>query len=257
MVTAPKSDTSRKFSAELMAIRDRWHCKNHPFYVGWGDGTIPLEALGYCMIQHARHVLTLLPHYGEVFLRSVHQPDTAHCILENLAEEMGVLGGGSGEREAVHHNELILRFTRACGYNDEAFAAVPHLPAWQSRTNFYIRVIHEEAPAVFMAMLASLESQEVGQHFERTVPGLTRHHGFAVDDPAIQFFTEHSVADVEHGNRYLAIADKYITDAAERSRVLAIAENSCKLKWFAFNELYELKVKKTKPILPAGVAKYD
>lgn len=251
MTSVLVSDPSRKFSDELMEVRDRWHCKNHPFYQGWRDGTLDMKNLGFAMVQHMHHVITLLPHFGHLFMKG--PADCAEVVLENLAEESGILGGGSGEREAVHHNDLILRFTRHCGYPDDLAMAMSQLPAWQCRTYYYIRVIHEEPGPVFMSMIACLESQEVGQHGECTVPGLINHYGFDHDDPTIKFFTEHEVADVEHGARALSIADHYITDPDERTRTLRIAENCTKLKWFAFNELYNVAVKKEMPLLPEGV----
>ena len=239
---------------ELMAIRDRWHTRKHPFARDWRQGKLNLSQMSYFVAQHRHHAEAVLANLGVLLTKS--SGDARRFILENLAEEEGVLGGGLGERDAVSHTELMLRFTRRCGPSDEETYSVVPLPGYRARTSFCVRVMHEEPAEHFMAMMSVSESQAPGE-FAEFVAGLVKHHGFDEDDPTITFFTEHLLADVDHGNKQTAIAEKYITTAEARAHVLSLAETLAWLKWNAANELYDRIVLGQKPALPDGATSRD
>ena len=100
-------------AAEIVALRETWHTKNHPFYLGFHDGTVGLEAMAKLMAQHYQHVLRALPSFGLIYAKS--PPDGRRFILENLAEEEGLVAGPGEDREPHDHTELIFRYCRwAC-----------------------------------------------------------------------------------------------------------------------------------------------
>lgn len=238
----------------LMAIRDRWHTKNHPFVRDWRAGKLNLRQMGYFVAQHLHHAEACIANFGLLLPKA--SGEARRYILENLAEEEGVIGGGLGEREAVPHTELILRFARHCGLADEDTYSVIPLPGYRARTNFCIRVIYEEPAEHFMATMSVSESQAPGE-FVEFVAGLVEHHGFAEDDPTIMFFTEHLLADVDHGNKQTAVAEKFITSRDAQDHVLNLAETLAWLKWNAANELYDRVVLGKSPALPDGATERD
>jgi hypothetical protein len=38
--------SSAPITERILAIRDRWHTKRHPFFLAFGEGKLPLRALG-------------------------------------------------------------------------------------------------------------------------------------------------------------------------------------------------------------------
>ena len=51
-------------AAEITAIRDKWHTKNHPFFQMMLDGSLDLHPLGIYMASHYKFVELALPSCG-------------------------------------------------------------------------------------------------------------------------------------------------------------------------------------------------
>ena len=236
MASELASATQRPVSRELIAIRERWHCMNHPFYDRLSEGTLDLRHVAYFLVQHSLLVHQIFRSIGVTYAKS--PDDIAHFIIENLAEEAGILGIEGGE--AHDHSELIFRFTRHCGWTDEKMRNAELLPTWYARAAYYWWITDAEPPIVRIAVQATQESQLVGENGARAVPALIKHYGFSEKSPEIGFFTEHATADVKHGNTLLELVDKHAITTQLRERALKLAEQTCKLRWVSFNELYRV-----------------
>jgi pyrroloquinoline quinone (PQQ) biosynthesis protein C len=236
MATEINSAAERPVSQELIAIRERWHCMNHPFYDRLSEGALDLGHLAFCLVQHSLLVRQIFRSIGVTYAKS--PDDIAHFILENLAEEAGFLGIDGGD--AHDHRDLIFRFTRHCGLSDDDVRGSEMLPTWYARAAYYWWITDAEAPVVRIAVQATQESQLVGEHGTRVVPALIKHYGFSENSPEIEFFVEHSTADVKHGDILLGLVDKHATTPELRARALQLAEQTCKLRWISFNELYRV-----------------
>jgi hypothetical protein len=79
---------SRNIANRIVAIREQWHTKNHPFFKRFGEGKLPLRAMGLYMGQHYKFVTLVLPSFGYLFTRA--PGDVRSSIIENLAEEAGL-----------------------------------------------------------------------------------------------------------------------------------------------------------------------
>ena len=55
---------------------------------------------------------------------------------------------------------------------------------------------------------------------------------------AIEFFTEHADADVEHSKRQTNLCAKYLDSDALKARALEVAEQACRLRWASITDLY-------------------
>ena len=242
-----------EFRDELLAIRERWHCKNHPFYVALHEGRLELAVMGRMMAQHHHHVRRAMRSFAVSYARC---PDdhweAATFLLENLAEEAGIVGL-HGSADGHDHTELIMAVCARAGLSREQVEATEPLPAWRARTSWYVQVANEEPTILYLAMLSCLEGQEVDIHNMRTIPGLTERYGFAIEDPAIRFFTEHAEADVEHSRRQLLIVDKFVTTPDLQSRARMLAERAVRLRWAGFSELYRTDVLGERDPLPPGM----
>ena len=241
-----------KFSDQVVALRDTWHAKNHPIYAGFAQGKVPIKALGVLMAQHYQFVTRVLPSFGLAYYNA--PPDLRHFLLENLAEEEGLVAGPGEGREAVRHTDLITRFCRAAGLTDDEVLNTEQLPAWRARTYFYIATMRDQPPGVVVAMQAVSEGQEPGIHQDCTIPGLIKHYGYKRTSPEIEFFTEHLVADTDHAGRQLMLADKLCNTPELQARALEVVETLLKTRWASFNDVYRTAVLGQRDPLPEGIA---
>lgn len=224
-----------KCSERLVEIRDRWHCARHPFYDRLAEGTLDIAHLGTFLVQHSLLVHQIFRSIGVTYAKS--PDDIAYFIVENLAEEAGMIGIDDGE--AHDHRDLIHAFTRYCGISDEERENTELLPTWYARAAYYWWITDSEPAIVRLAVQATQESQLVEEN-ERAVKALVEHYGFTEASPEIGFFVEHSTADVKHGNILLDLVDKHATTPELQDKCLRLADQTCKLRWTAFNELYRV-----------------
>ena len=226
-------DPGGPLSDALIAVRDRWHCAHHPFYDRLAEGELELRHLGEFLVQHFVLVRQIFRSIGVSYAKA--PDDIAHFIVENLAEEAGLIGMDSDEGK--DHVGLILAFTRHCGIADDEVRSAEPLPTWLARAAYFRQITESDSAAVRMAVQATTESQLVAEN-ERAVAALCRHYGFTRNSPEIEFFVEHATADIKHGNVMFGLAERHITTPEARRRALLLAERTCRLRWVSFNELY-------------------
>ncbi|MGE3934309.1 MAG: hypothetical protein AB7F67_13715, partial [Rhodospirillaceae bacterium] len=104
MATQMSARTPDRLSDRLIAIRDRWHCRNHPFYADLAAGRLELRHLGTFLVQHYLVVRQIFRSIGIAYAKA--PDDIARNIIENLAEEAGLLGIDG--HAAHNHTDLIL-----------------------------------------------------------------------------------------------------------------------------------------------------
>jgi pyrroloquinoline quinone (PQQ) biosynthesis protein C len=111
--------SSVPITAQIVAIRDRWHTKRHPFFRTFSEGKLPLRALGRYQALHYHFVSYAVRSFGLFYARAYHLEDVRKMTAENLAEEEGFKAIPQPGHEPHDHNELIFRFCRAAGLSDE------------------------------------------------------------------------------------------------------------------------------------------
>ena len=240
MASNRTTDIGRKTMREIVALRDRWHTKNHPFFTEFANGKFGLEPLAAMMAQHYAHTQRALPSLGILFSKA--PAEGRRFVLETLAEEEGLIAGPGEDREPINHGELILRFCRSAGLTDEQVKATEQLPAWRARTYFYLNTVREEPFGVVVAMQSTQEGQQPALNGERILPAFEKYHGLRRDDPAVEFFVEHLVADVDHSGRQIELAEKYINNDELGQRALEVAEIALKNRWACMNDIYRKSV---------------
>jgi pyrroloquinoline quinone (PQQ) biosynthesis protein C len=236
---------------KVLAIREKWHTKNHPFFQEMAKGKLPLRALGVYMAQHYRFVELVLPAFGHLLARS--PEDVRYALIENLAEEAGLQALQKEGHVPRDHMEDILAFTRAAGLKDREVRSLERTPAWWARTLHYCSTLRDEPIGVALAMQSTQEGQQVALNVEVTLPAFEKHYGYKRGDREIAFFEEHAEADVEHSARQLALTGKYVDTPELAARALEVAEEACRLRWASITDLYQSEVLKQKPVLPVGV----
>jgi len=236
---------------KVIAIREKWHTKNHPFFQAMLDGSLPLRALGVHQAQHLKFVNYVVPSFGFLYWRG--GSDIRRMIAENMAEEEGLMAIPKPGHEPHDHFEMISDFCRFAGLTDEEIENTRPTPAWWARTMFYCHVNREEPLGVALAMASTQEGQQVALNKEITIPSFEKHYGVSADNPAIAFFVEHAEADLEHSTRQIELCAKYIKTPEEAARALEVCETAVRLRWASTTDVWRYEVLGETDMLPEGV----
>ncbi len=236
------------FAAEITKIRDKWHTKNHPFFQLMVDGSLDLGALGAYMASHFRFVEMALPAFGFLLWKGTN--DVRHSVIENLAEEEGLVSIPRQGHEAHDHSRMIFDFCNAAGLTDDDVKTFEIGPAWHARRLHYAQTLRDESLGVILAMQATQEGQQPALNKEITIPSFISHYGFAKTSPEIAFFVEHAEADEEHSQRQLELCSKYLDSAIAANRAAIVCEEACMLRWESVTEIYRRHVLKEDRLLP-------
>jgi len=237
---------------QIVAVRELWHTKNHPFFQAMTDGSLPLKALGIYMANHYRFVEYAVPGMGLLYFRAPN--DVRQALVENMAEEHGVMAIPQEGHEPHDHFDMIVDFCRAAGLSEQEVRETKMPPAWWARSLHYLNVLREEPVGVALAMQSTQEGQQVALNNEITLPAFETHYGFTRSSPEIGFFVEHAEADLEHSTRQLDLAAKYLDTPALCQRALEICDVAVRLRWASITDLHRAHLLNEADILPDGVA---
>jgi pyrroloquinoline quinone (PQQ) biosynthesis protein C len=253
MVTSRLTESSRVID-KVLAIRERWHTKKHPFFLAFGEGRLPLRAMGVYKAMHWQFVQRAIASFGIFYARTfAGYDDVRKMIAENISEEEGFKAIPRPGHRPHDHAELIFRFCRAAGLDEAEVRGIKMTPAWWARSLHYYTTASQEPIGVVLAMQTTQEGQQPALNKEVVLPAFARHYGYPPGAPEIEFFTEHAEADVEHSRRQAELCVKYLQDEATRARALEVAEQGCMLRWASITDLYRREYLGEKDILPAGV----
>ena len=167
----------------ILAIRERWHTKRHPFFLAFGEGKLPLRALGRYQALHYHFVSRALASFGMLYARGYQFEDVRKMIAENIAEEEGLKAIPEPGHEPHDHNELILRFCRAAGLTDDEVRDTKMPPAWWARSLYMYHTTANEPVGVILAMQTTQEGQMPGLIGEVLLPAFEKHYGFRLNSP--------------------------------------------------------------------------
>lgn len=220
--------------AELFALRDQRHTKNHPFFDRWAAGDLTVVQMAQFTAQHYHLAKSIISTFGICFAKAV--PEAQSFIINNLAEEFGIgdeYDGHHYEADEAHgHNDLLLRFATVGGLDEATVENTRPLPGTQGVLDILWRLAYNEPWQVYLAAESSLESQMVGVQ-QRLIPAFAQ-YGFERGDPRIRWFTAHETADVRHGEEAFALIQKHVTndDVAERCRRGVIEACEGRLRYY-------------------------
>jgi len=245
---------SESVADKIVAIRDRWHTKNHPFFQTMAEGKLPLKALAKFQALHYQYVARAAPSFGVFYSRAYQHEDVRKMIAENVAEEEGLKAIDRPGHEAHDHNDLIFRFCRAAGMSDDEVRNVKITPAWWARMLYYAHVTTTEPIGVALAMQTTQEGQMPGLMIDVVLPAFEKHYGFKRNAPEIEFFTEHAEADMEHSSKQMELCVKYCDTPELEARALAVAQQMVELRWASITDVYRSEVLRERDLLPASVA---
>ena len=235
---------------DVVAIRDRWHTKHHPMFRDLSEGKLDLRVLGVYMAQHGHFVKFAYQAFAAMIVRA--SSDVQAMMIENLAEEQGLLAGPDGE--AHNHPQMISDFCDAAGLSLDEVANVEPTPSWWARQLHYRHVCENEPVGVALAMLSTQEGQQPELNAEVTIPAFAAHYGYERDAKEIKFFVEHESADLEHAQRQLDLCAAHLKDPALHDRAREVAEQACMLRWASTTDTYRFEALGESDPLPPALA---
>jgi len=165
MASTSNTAVSLPITDRIVAVRECWHTKHHPFFRSFGEGRLPLKAMGNYLALHYHFVAYALRSMGLFYTRFYHLEDVRKMMAENLAEEEGFKAIPEPGHDPHDHNELILRFCRAAGLSEQEVRNTRMPPAWWARSLYYYNTVATEPVGVVLAMQSTQEVQ---------IPGLIR-----------------------------------------------------------------------------------
>src|SRR2546425_8123295 len=98
---------------DILAIRERWHTKNHPFFGAFAEGKLPLRAMGVYKAMHWKFVQHGLASFGILYARTIAQVDFGKAIAETSSEREGFKPFPPAGTVPQDHAEPSFRFCRA------------------------------------------------------------------------------------------------------------------------------------------------
>ena len=234
-------------SAFLHALEEavtQRHSAQHPWSDAWASGKLDRRILGEWVKQQYHFVRHFSEWIAAIYANCPHQ-DVQQFLLENVAEEEGLIG--SGDFAPVRHTDLLLEFAETCGiprsHVVEAEAKGELLPeliglrSWcavQSRRPFI-----EALPG----LLIGLESQVPGI-YRKTMPPLIEKYGFA--ETELAYFSLHIEADIAHSEKGYEIVEKYATTDTERATAIHLVKEAAMMRRLYIDGLYRNLVERPK-----------
>jgi len=239
---------------EIVAIRDRWHTKNHPFFRAFGEGKLPLKSMGRYLALHYQFVSRALPSIAVLYSRAFQHEDVRKAIAENIAEEEGLKAIPGPGHKPHDHNEMIFRFCKAAGFSEHDVRNIKMTPACWGGSLHYATVTINEPLGVVLAMQSTQEGQQPALNDELVLPAFEKHYGYKRTAPEVEFFAEHAVADIEHSRRQLELCAQHLETPELRARALKVAQEAVELRWASITDIYRADVLGERDLVPAGVA---
>jgi len=238
----------------IVAIRDKWHFKQHPMFQLLAKGKLDLRVLAVYMAQHAKYVRYGLQAFGHLYARG--PSDVRKMLVENMAEEEGLIGGNT-EYGAHDHMQMIYDFCETVGMSKEEVLGVDMTPGWYGRALYYLNVAREEPVGVVLAMQFTQEGQMPALNGEIILPAFEKHYGISKTDRAAVFFAEHEIADEDHSRRQLDLASKYLVNKELEKRAQEVAEEMCRLRWGCTTDTYRAEHLKEQEEMPPNVVNWS
>lgn len=225
-----------EFRQQIEDIIQQRHSKVHPWSEAWVSGRLNRRLLGEWTKQHYHYVDPFVQLFARVYANCP-DPEARALILENINEEMGVVGDPNFP--IVAHSKLLLDFGEHCGMKRaEIINAQTNgelLPETLGVQSWCYRQSHRPFVEALAGMFVGLESQ-VPQIYSRTTPPLVEKYGFTEDE--IVFFRLHIVADEEHGERGFELLEKHANTPEIKANCMRLVREATHMRRLYLDGLY-------------------
>ncbi len=218
-----------QFICAIEKILEEKSILKHPFYQKWNEGKLTLDELREYSKQYYQFVKNF-----PMFVSSVHSncpdPEIRKMLVENLADEEGY------NTNISEHPKLWLNFCESLGVaKEEAENAIPVKEAENMVSGFY-ELSRSEDFRIGLAALLGYEKQ-IPQVSRVKIDGLKKFYGID-SEKAIEFFTVHEEADVNHSKAELDALLKSCATDNDYINALNGIKQSASLYWQMLDGIY-------------------
>lgn len=192
---------------------------DHPFYQLWNEGKLPKKTIAEYAKQYYAHV-RYFPRYVSAVHSACDDIAARQLLLENINDE---------DAGPDNHPELWMRFADGMGVARDDVRNADLLPETRESVDALVKLTRSDDFRDGLAALYAYESQ-VPEVSRTKREGLAAFYG-VVGDRAVQFFTVHEEADIEHSRVERELLASHCDTPEAQERVLAAAETSAKALW--------------------------
>jgi len=157
------------FNDQLVAMRDRRHSKDHPFFDLWAKGKLTKQQTAVYCAQHYHYVTDYL-NWMAYEASQIPFRDVKAYLYENLGDE---------ENPDDRHLDMLKDYVAATGLSRDSIEDSVVLAGTEGLQNWGWRLVYQTPwQAALAGMFIGLESQFL-DICKKIVPALHEHYGFA------------------------------------------------------------------------------
>ena len=221
-------DSSAAFFTALDARVERYDLLQHAFYQAWSAGELTREDLREYAAEYWHHV-SAFPAYLSALHSRLPDGKLRRTVLENLADEEGLLHGGEDARP---HSDMWMDFATGMGADEGAVRGRKLGEETRTLLQHFRAAMTGSATAALSALYA-YESR-VPAIAKTKAEGLKLH--YATDAATRRYFTLHTTADVYHAQVWReALTAELAARPEEAEAALKAAEDAAKALWTALD----------------------
>lgn len=187
------------------------------------EGKLSIRRLQGFSLQHYLHNVALCKGFALCLVKNAHDNHLYEYFLHQLNEEQ-------------YHPDLAKRFGLALGLKEEDFQHAVPVFECLAHTSSVVSGMLLGAPAENRTSALVNESM-VCRYSELFGASLRRHYGLT--DEACEFFTVHSIADLEHTQRAAELIARHTESPSQQQRVRDIAHHAVRFKLAKFEGIYQ------------------
>ena len=200
---------------------------DHPFYKTWNEGGLSKETLREYAKQYYAHV-RFFPRYVSAAHAACDDIRVRQLLLENLIDE---------DQGDNNHPELWMRFADGLGVDRDAVRGASLLAKTRQSVGQMVDLTRSEDFRDGLAALYAYESQ-VPAVAKTKREGLKAFYG--VDAArAVEFFTVHEAADIEHSRVERELLAEHCRTTEEQARAIAAADAAARALWLFLDGVHE------------------
>jgi len=193
------------------------------FFTELRDGKLSIRRLqGWALQQYLRNI-ALLKGFALCMVKYAHDPQLYNYFLYQLNEEQD-------------HPDLTKRFGLAIGLKEEDFHNTTQIFECLAHTGATIRgMLLGSLPENRTSALVN--ETMICRHSEEFNTYLRKHYGLG--DEACEFFTVHTVADLDHTRRAVEILARHTNSPRDQQVVRETAHHTVRFKLGKFDGIYQ------------------
>jgi pyrroloquinoline-quinone synthase len=198
----------------------------HPFYLAWQRGELTRNHLATYATVYYPHVAAF-PGYLRNAIRCAVDPVTRDELQDNLVDEL---------TNPAPHPELWLDFAEAAGADRATVRSCPASPKTVNTILTFDRLTARDG-ASGLAALYAYESQQPAVAVEK-IQGLRSFYGICGRE-AVQYFTVHATADIEHCDAERTALGRCLETGASTAEIMTAAEQALSAYWNLLDSVCE------------------